>query len=132
MTARMSTQSKISASVQIESKEWMFRAALNQRLCQPTQLNLLLRNRTRSLLGLNFYAFKKSRQPKIYYLKKQYIHKCPKIINIIMTVILLEPIVQGMRQEFQSAGAGVSWRPLGLKIAGAHSTRSLKIIGCKR
>ena len=33
---------------------------------------------------------------------------------------------------FGSAGAGVSWRALGLKSAGAHSTRSLKISGCKR
>ena len=36
--------------------------------------------------------------------------------------------LQGMRQEFGSAGAGASWRGLGLKTAGAHSTRS----GCKR
>ena len=39
---------------------------------------------------------------------------------------------QGMRYEFGSAGAGASWRALGLKTAGAHSTRSLKISGCKR
>ena len=39
---------------------------------------------------------------------------------------------QGMRCEFESAGAGASWRALGLKTAGAHSTRSLKISGCKR
>ena len=31
-----------------------------------------------------------------------------------------------------SAGAGASWRALGLKTVGAHSTRSLKISGCKR
>ena len=37
-----------------------------------------------------------------------------------------------MRWEFGSAGAGASWRALGLKTAGAHSTRSLKISGCKR
>ena len=36
---------------------------------------------------------------------------------------------QGMRQVFGSAGAGASWRALGLKTAGAHSTRSLKISG---
>ena len=29
-------------------------------------------------------------------------------------------------------GAGASWRALGLKTVGAHSTRSLKISGCKR
>ena len=40
--------------------------------------------------------------------------------------------VQGMRQEFGSAGAGASWRALGLITAGAHSSRSLKISGCKR
>ena len=39
---------------------------------------------------------------------------------------------QGMRYEFRSVGAGASWRALGLKTAGAHSTRSLKISGCKR
>ena len=39
-------------------------------------------------------------------------------------------ILQGMRYKFGSAGA--SWRALGLKKAGAHSTRSLKISGCKR
>ena len=39
---------------------------------------------------------------------------------------------QGMRQEFGSAGAGASWRALVLKTVGAHSTRSLKISGCKR
>ena len=38
---------------------------------------------------------------------------------------------QGMRQEFGSAGAGASWRALGLKTAGAHSTRSLKSAGAK-
>ena len=31
-----------------------------------------------------------------------------------------------------SLGAGASWRALGLKTAGAHSIRSLKISGCKR
>ena len=39
---------------------------------------------------------------------------------------------QGMHWDFGSAGAGASWRALGLKAAGAHSTRSLKISGCKR
>ena len=34
---------------------------------------------------------------------------------------------QGMRQDFGSAGAGASWRALGLKTAGAHSTRLLKL-----
>ena len=37
-----------------------------------------------------------------------------------------------MPQDFGSAGAGVSRRALGLKTAGAHSTKSLKISGCKR
>ena len=30
---------------------------------------------------------------------------------------------QGMRYDFGFAGAGASWRALGLKTAGAHSTR---------
>ena len=34
--------------------------------------------------------------------------------------------------QFGSAGAGASWRALGLKTAGGHSSRSLKISGCKR
>ena len=37
-----------------------------------------------------------------------------------------------MRKEFGSAGAGASWRALGLKTAGAHSTRSLKISGVQK
>ena len=32
--------------------------------------------------------------------------------------------LQGMCQEFVSAGAGASWRALGLKTVGAHSTRT--------
>ena len=39
---------------------------------------------------------------------------------------------QGMRKDFGSAGAGASWRALGLKTLGAYSIRSLKISGCKR
>ena len=35
-------------------------------------------------------------------------------------------------REFGSAGAGASWRALGLKTAGAYSTTRLKISGCKR
>jgi hypothetical protein len=35
-------------------------------------------------------------------------------------------------QQFGSAGEGASWRSLGLKTAGVHSTRSHKISGCKR
>ena len=40
--------------------------------------------------------------------------------------------IQGMRYDYGSAGAGASWRALGLKTAGAHSTRNHKISGCKR
>ena len=39
---------------------------------------------------------------------------------------------QGMRYECGSPGKGASWRAQVSKSAGAHSTRSLKISGCKR
>ena len=35
-----------------------------------------------------------------------------------------------MRQEFGSAGAGASWRALGLKTAGAYSTKGQLISKC--
>ena len=37
-----------------------------------------------------------------------------------------------VRKKWGHASAGASWRALGLKTAGAHSSRSLKISGCKR
>ena len=45
---------------------------------------------------------------------------------------LVAVLHQGMRYEFGSASAGASCRALDLKTADAHSTRSLKISGCKR
>ena len=37
-----------------------------------------------------------------------------------------------MRYKFESAGAGASWRALGLKTANEHSTKSLKIRRCPK
>ena len=47
-------------------------------------------------------------------------------LNIVFD-IFLDLKKQVMHQDFKSAGAGASWRALGVKTAGAHSTRSLKI-----
>ena len=48
--------------------------------------------------------------------------------------IVLWKNVQKYRKynQISGVGAGASWRALGLKTADAHSTRSLKISGCKR
>ena len=36
-----------------------------------------------------------------------------------------------MRKEFGSAGAGASWKALGLKTLGAHSIEASKSVGAK-
>ena len=61
-----------------------------------------------------------------------FIPKQQLLKDIQHSVTIRENTLQGMHYEFGSAGAGASLRALGLKTAGAHSTRSLKISGCKR
>ena len=52
---------------------------------------------------------------------------CVEQSTSTLNVVLTKP-----HQKFGSAGAGASWGALGLKTIGAHSTRDLKLSGCKR